>query len=240
MYLSIIIPAHNEEKRIGRTLEQYLKAFNKNTEFWVILNACADNTLAVVKEKQSQYSNLKYLDIKEAINKGGAIKEGFKVTQGENIGFVDADLATTPEEYKKLVHNLKRYDGVIASRYAPGAEAKRTLMRRFVSRGFRLISKILFHLPYYDTQCGAKIFKREVIEKILPEMKINNMMFDVELLVLARKYNFKIKEVPTKWQEVESSALLGSPFKLIKNSLIFFKTLIQLKLRIKNVKKKSI
>ncbi|MDZ7798480.1 MAG: glycosyltransferase [Patescibacteria group bacterium] len=240
MYLSIIIPAHNEEKRIGRTLEQYLKAFDKNTEFWVILNACHDNTLAVVKEKQNKYSNLRYLDIKEPINKGGAIREGFKAAQGQYIGFVDADMATSPYEYKKLVNNLKDYDGVMASRYAPGAQAKRTLTRRFVSRGFRLISKLLFHLPYFDTQCGAKIYKRELIKKILPEMKINNMMFDIELLVLARKYGFKIKEVPTKWQEIESSALLGSPFKLIKNSLLFFKTLIKLKIRLKNGKKKNI
>lgn len=236
MRLSLIIPAHNEEKRIGDTLEHYLSFFAKDTEVIVVLNACHDQTLAVVCEKKKKFANLSYIDIKEAIGKGGAIREGFKVgvekiRQGGVIGFVDADSATSPSEYQKLVDNLGEYDGIIASRYLAGARAERTFFRNFVGHTFHLIQKIIFNLPYRDTQCGAKLFKKEAVKKILPEMRINNMIFDIEILALMRKYGFKIKEAPTVWREIGSSSLLGSPWKLIKNSLNMLFTLIKLRLK---------
>lgn len=231
MRLSLIIPAHNEEKRIGATLENYLRFFSKETEIIVVLNACSDQTLAVVKEKQKKFSHLEYIDIAEAIGKGGAVREGFKKADGDLIGFVDADEATTAEEYQKIIDVLNSCEGAIASRYIAGAKAKRTLLRNIVGYGFHIIEKILFNLPYRDTQCGAKVFKKEAIKKILPELKINNMIFDVEILVLMKKYGFKIKEVPTVWQEKDRSALLGSPLKLFKNSFSMLFSLINLRFR---------
>jgi len=231
MLLSIIIPAHNEEERIGKTLEAYLNFFN-NAEFIVVLNGCRDNTLKVVKDWQKKFPQLNYLNIKEAIGKGGALKEGFKAAKGNLIGFVDADMATSPKEYKKLIDNIEGVDGVIASRYLKGSVAKRSNFRKIISFGLYLVVKILFHLPYRDTQCGAKVFRRKVIKKILPEMKLNNMMIDVEMLVLARKYKFKIKEIPTVWLEKGKSDFLGSPFKVLKNSIILFFSLIKLRMRI--------
>ena len=232
MQLSIVIPAHNEEKRIGDTLDGYARFYSKQTEIIVVLNACHDNTLGVVREKQSKHSFIKYIDIAEAIGKGGAIREGFKIAEGEIIGFVDADMATSPEEFEKLIAAVKNNDGAIASRYAPGASIKRTWGRKIISIGFRITQKMLFNLPYYDTQCGAKVFKKEVIKKILPKMKINNMIIDVEILSLAKKYGYKIEEVPTIWEEKDSSSFLGSPYKIFKNSIILFFNLIKLRIRI--------
>jgi len=231
MRLSLIIPAHNEEKRIGSTLDNYLSFFPKDTEIIIVLNACSDLTLAVVKEKQKKFSHLKYIDIAAAIGKGGAVREGFKKASGELIGFVDADGATTAEEYQKLINSMADFDGVIASRYLAGAQAKRSPLRNFIGYSFHFIQKILFNLPYRDTQCGAKVFKNIFVKRILPELKVNNMVFDIEILALAKRYGYRLREVPTVWQEKDSSALLGSPFKLIRNSFNMLFSLIKLRLR---------
>ena len=234
MKFSLIIPAHNEESRIGKTLKDYLDYFAKETEVIVVLNACQDETLAVVKEKQKKFPNIRIIDIKEAIGKGGAVRAGFRQAGGDLIGFVDADGATSPEEYNKLIQSMAAgADGAIASRYIAGAKAKRTHLRNIIGLTFHFLQKILFWLPYRDTQCGAKVFRKELIKRILPELKVNNMVFDIEILVWLKKYGYKIKEVPTVWEEKESSALLGSPLKLFRNSLNMLITLIKLRLRFK-------
>src|SRR3989344_4067768 len=98
MKYSIIIPAYNEEKRIGVTLDDYCSYFSKfpkgEVEIIVVLNGCVDNTLMVVKEYAKKYAVLRYVDIKEAIRKGGAVIEGFKIAKGDLIGYADADGAT--------------------------------------------------------------------------------------------------------------------------------------------------
>ncbi|MFA5070024.1 MAG: dolichyl-phosphate beta-glucosyltransferase [Patescibacteria group bacterium] len=234
MKLSLIIPAHNEESRIGQTLKEYLKFFDKDTEIIVVLNACQDRTLAVVEDIARHSPNLIYTDIKEAIGKGGAVREGFRQASGDLIGFVDADGATSPEEFDKLIQAVADgADGAIASRYIAGARAKRTFLRNIIGLTFHFIQKALFWLPYRDTQCGAKVFRKELIKRIRPELKVKNMVFDIEILARAKKYGYKIKEVPTVWEEKESSALLGSPLKLFRNSFNMFITLIKLRFRFK-------
>ena len=110
--ISIIIPAHNEEKRIGRILKKYSKFFREKKEFFVIivvLNACKDNTLGVVKEFQKKFKEIKFLEFEQA-GKGFAIIEGFKEAlrkDFELIGFVDADMATPPEAFYALIENIK-------------------------------------------------------------------------------------------------------------------------------------
>ena len=110
MKLSIIIPAYNEQSRIGRTLSQYLRFYDEiyrdNFELIVVLNGCRDNTLDVVKDFTLKYPQLKFVDIKEAIGKGGAVIEGFKLAQGDLIGFTDADNATIAPEFYKLIKNI--------------------------------------------------------------------------------------------------------------------------------------
>src|SRR3989338_8373541 len=107
MKLSIVIPAYNEEKRIGKTLDQYLTYFTKNYkkdyELIVVLNGCRDNTRGVVEEF-TRYPQLRILEFKEG-NKGRSVLEGFKTAHGDYIGFTDADESTSPEEYHKLVLN---------------------------------------------------------------------------------------------------------------------------------------
>ncbi|HZX11897.1 MAG TPA: dolichyl-phosphate beta-glucosyltransferase [Candidatus Nanoarchaeia archaeon] len=212
MELSIVIPAYNEEKRIGRTLQEYLFYFSKkykdDVEVIVVLNGCRDNTMSVV-ERFKRYKQLRILEFKEGIGKGGAVIEGWKVARGNNIGFVDADNSTTAEEFDRIFRSIGYADAVIASRYMKGAvvEPKQPLSRRVASRGFNLLIRFLFGLKLADSQCGAKIFTKKVIEKILPKMGITRWAFDIDLLYQLKRQGFTWKEVPTVWKDTEGSKL---------------------------------
>ncbi len=211
--ISIIIPAHNEEQRIDKTLEEYELYFKERVkkkeidkfEIIVVANACKDNTVGVVKKAEKNFKEIKHLDFTQG-GKGFAVLEGFKKAlngKSEIIGFVDADMATSPEAFFELYKNLGKSDGIIASRYLAGAvvEPKPTFQRIVASRVFNFLIRALLFLNYRDTQCGAKLFKRSVVEKIIPEMKITKWAFDVNLLYLCKRYGFKIKELPTTWSD---------------------------------------
>tara|TARA_Y100000034_G_scaffold35323_1_gene43317 strand:- start:396 stop:1097 length:702 start_codon:yes stop_codon:yes gene_type:complete len=206
--LSIIIPAYNEENRIETTLRKYAEFF-KGEEIYVIINGCKDNTLGVVERVVKDYTNIKYANFEEAIGKGGAVIEGFKLVKGDLKGFVDADLCTSPEAFKELVDNIENYDGIVASRYVKGARilTPQPLLRRISSRIFNLMIKLLFFMNYKDTQCGAKVFRKEAIIVVRNLMKEKKWAFDVELLYLMKKNNFKVKEYPTIWRESGDSRL---------------------------------
>ena len=236
MKLIIIIPAHNEETRIAKTLEEYGKYFQElkkgkklDCEILVILNACKDNTLEVVRKAEKRHKIIKHLDFIEG-GKGFAVKEGFKEAlkgKAELIGFVDADMATRSEHFYELVKNIGEYDGAIASRYIKGSilTPKQGFSRRIAGFAFHMVVRALFFMPYRDTQCGCKLFKREVITKVLEQMSISGWAFDVDLLYTARKNGFKIKEIPTVWQDQAESKL-----NLKKASIQMFFAVVQLRL----------
>jgi glycosyltransferase involved in cell wall biosynthesis len=215
MKISIIIPTHNEEKRIGKTLESYARFFNKNLkqnyEILVILNGCKDNTLKIVKEIAKKYRAIKFKDYEES-GKGFAIMQGFKDAlrhKTELIGFVDADMATSPEAFYDLVRNIGNYDGIIASRYVRGAivRPKQPIQRVIASRVFNFLVRVLFLINYRDTQCGAKVFRKELLEKIMPIITTTNWAIDVDILYKSAKLGLRIKEYPTVWRDIGHSTL---------------------------------
>ena len=239
----IIIPAYNEEKRIEKTVRDYAEYFKEKAEILIVLNGCRDKTGEVVRDLKKNLSNIEYLEFSEAIGNGRAVQEGFrhilkndssfKIQVSSLIGFVDADEATSPEEYERLGDLIGEADGVIGSRFLKGAQISgRSFLRNIAGYKFHLIVKILFNLPYKDTQCGVKIFKTAALKKILPELKVSNMAFDVEMLAIAHKRELKIKEIPTIWNGQPESGALGSPISLIKNGWKMFWTLVELKMRI--------
>lgn len=220
MKISIIIPAYNEEARIERTIRAYHQFFsekqqshNLTFELVIVLNGCKDNTLNVVEKVRDDLgSSIIIINLLQA-GKGLAIKTGFAdalTRDNDLIGFVDADMATSPEEFYKLVTKISDVDGVIASRYMPGAHItpERPTYKRW---GSRLIYEpyvwLLFGLSYYDYQCGAKLFTRKVMECITPQLTVTQWAFDVELLYLCKKNDFIIKEVPTTWHDQTDSKL---------------------------------
>lgn len=217
--ISIVIPAYNEEKRIGETLEGYGEFFEQKRkkneisdfEIIIVINNTQDKTEEVVKKFSKKYKEIKYLNFKEG-GKGFAIIEGFKEAlknkKSRLIGFVDADLSTPPEAFYNLIKKIGEYDGIIANRWDKRSiiTAKQSLLRRFVSRGYNLIVKILFLFNYPDTQCGAKIFKREILERNINKLVTSNWGFDVALLFcLKREEHAKIKSIPTTWNDKKES-----------------------------------
>ena len=211
MRLSIVIPAHNEEKRIGSMLEAYLPFFtsryHQDVEFLVVVNGSTDKTDEVVAGYAARFPGVRLIVESGRIGKGGAVMLGFRQAQGDFIGFVDADGATPPEAFLALMDNIGEAGGIIASRWAKGSQVspQQPFDRRVASRIFNMMTRTLFGLRLTDTQCGAKLMRREAIQAILPHLGITQWAFDVDLLFQLQRGGFKIKEIPTTWHDVEGS-----------------------------------
>ena len=230
--LLILIPAYNEEARIEPVLRDYAQFFQTHYSgkfrLFVVLNGCTDNTLGVVQKVAAEFPEVRALEFRSAIGKGGALIEGLRLASlGDLIGYVDADGATPPHAFLDLVKKINGADCVIGSRWLPGAVShqSQTNNRRFASRVFHFIVQLLFWLNIRDTQCGAKVMKREVIEKIHPRLQIADMAFDINLLVSIKRAGFRILEVPTEWTDKA-----GSKVALARSSLTMLLSVIRIRL----------
>lgn len=231
--MNIIIPAFNEEHRIGPTLKKYASFFGSRAELVVVLNGCTDDTLMVVQETQKKYPSIKIINIAEPIGKGAAIVRGWQESSADVVGFVDADGATSPEEFQKLITALAGRDGAIASRFLKKARViqRQSFVRTLMSHSFIVVTKILFHLPYRDTQCGAKLFRRKVLAPVLPTLRETGMLFDVALLIALHRAGADIMEIPTTWIDQPGSASLGSHTQFFREGFRMLCGLLQLRFR---------
>ncbi len=224
--VSIIIPAYNEEKRIGKTLKSYTEYFDKqykeNYEIIVIPNNCTDKTEEVVAQ-----FNVRTHTIPNINDKGMAVRAGFRVADTDLIGFVDADGSTPPEAFDDLIKNINNYDGIIASRWMQGAQVspKQPLTRRIASRTFNLLVRTFFGLKLHDSQCGAKLFTKKCAKETIEKLDITRWAFDVDFLFKAKKLGFKITEIPTVWADDPNSVL-----NVKKASIEMFLALLRLRL----------
>ena len=230
--LLLLIPAYNEERRIEPVLRDYAQFLGKNYSgkfrIVVVLNGCTDNTLGVVQGVAAEFPAILALEFKEPIGKGGALIEGLKLASfGDLIGYVDADGATPPRALLELVRHIGNADCVIGSRWLPDAiiHQSQTGNRQFASRVFHKIVQWLFWLNIHDTQCGAKVMKREAVEKIHSNLCIADMAFDINLLVALKRAGYHIREVPTEWTDKT-----GSKVHLFRSSLTMFLSVLRIRL----------
>jgi glycosyltransferase involved in cell wall biosynthesis len=230
--LLILIPAHNEERRIEPVLRDYARFFQKNYrgkfQIVVLLNGCTDNTLAVVQRVAAEFPAVSALEFKEPIGKGGALIEGLKLAMhADLIGYVDADGATPPHAFFELLKHIGEADCVIGSRWLPGAviHQSQASHRKLASRAFHLVVQLLFWMNIHDTQCGAKVIRREAVEKIHSYLRIADMAFDINLLVALKRAGFRILEVPTEWTDQA-----GSKVVLFHSSLVMFLSTVRIRL----------
>lgn len=229
MRFSLVIPAHNEAQRIEPTLGAFWAAFGRDAELVVVVNGSTDRTAEIARDFARAHRGVRVIEITKAVGKGGAVKAGFAAAHGEYVGFVDADLATTPEEFRKLIAAAEAADGALASRWAPGARViGRTVIRSAVSRLFAALVRLLFGLPFSDTQCGAKVFHRRFLPGYLAQTAVNDMAFDVELLLLLTRAGARITEVPTVWVAQPGSSALGSPIGFVQHGLRMLRSLYRL------------
>lgn len=232
--LLILIPAYNEERRIEPVLRDYATFFQKSYsgkfQIVVVLNGCTDNTLGVVQKVAAEFPVIRADEFKQPIGKGGALIEGLKLaSQGELIGYVDADGATPPQSLFELTRHIGEADCVVGSRWLPDSVLHReqTKLRRIFSRGFHSIVEVLFLMRIKDTQCPCKLLRREVVEKIHPTLCIADLAFDVNLLVSVKRAGFKILEVPIEWTDVGGSKVTSS---LFRSSLAMFLSVLRVRL----------
>jgi glycosyltransferase involved in cell wall biosynthesis len=211
LHLDIVIPAHNEEHRIDRTLRAYraqCRRPNTSYAFRVALDRCTDATEQVVRQHARDDDRVVPLRFPK-LGKGGVLIETFRQCEGDVVAFVDADCATPPVELLRLVDTVACSDIAIASRRHPASvlPGRRSVVRRAMSAGFALGVRSLFRLPFQDTQCGAKAMRRDVADRCLPFMSSRDLLFDVDLLVTARKLGFGVTEVPTVWIDQAGSRM---------------------------------
>lgn len=206
-FLSIIIPAFNEEQRLPHTLEQvlaYLQDQAYVSEILVIENASQDNTYQVAKQFAQDHNSvdLPIQVIREPQRgKGNAVKRGIFAASGEYRFMCDADLSMPVTEINRFFPpELEDFDISIASREAPGAvRYNEPAYRHFVGRIFNTLIRVLALPELNDTQCGFKCFKAAVAEDLFHDLDITGWSFDVEILYLAQRRGHRIVEIPIPW-----------------------------------------
>ena len=216
IYLSVIIPSYNEEKRLSNTLTeiaQYLSKQDYNYEIIVVSDGSKDDTAGVVKSLMSSVKNLRVIDNKENHGKGYVTRQGLLEAKGQYRLFTDADNSTSIDQIEKMWSEFKKgSDIVIGSRDVKGAilDPPQPFKRRLMGDAFRLLTQFICGTwGILDSQCGFKCLTSKAVEDIVPRCKINRFAFDPEILVVAKKLGYKIKEIPILWKnDLESKVKL--------------------------------
>lgn len=231
LYLSIVVPAYNEEARLAPSLEKiygYLRAQPYRYELIVVSDGSRDGTARVAQEWKPSDCPLIVIDRKENRGKGYTVREGAASATGRIVLFSDADLSTPIEDTAKLLPYFQEgYDMVIGSRSLKQSEivVRQPFHRQLMGRVFNGLVRFLAVPGIADTQCGFKAFSRKAIEEIFPRCLVDGFSFDVEMLFLARKLGLRVKEVPIRWVDSPSSTV--SP---IRDSLRMLKEIFQVRL----------
>jgi dolichyl-phosphate beta-glucosyltransferase len=204
MQLSIIIPSFNEELRLPGSLEliaAYINASGRSTEVLVVDDGSTDRTVEVAGAFSDRIPSLRILKNGENYGKGYSVNYGMTEARGEHVLFTDADLSAPIEEADKLLSALDEYDVAIGSRAMNRKliDVHESRFREFAGIIFNRIVRLVLWLPFVDTQCGFKAFRRERCRIIFEQQRIARFGFDPELLYLARHHGLRSIEIPVRW-----------------------------------------
>lgn len=226
--LSIIIPAYNEENRLGKTLDDiitYLKAKSFRAEVIISDDGSADQTADIALAKL-QPSGVPFTIIRAVSNagKGNAVREGMLKAKGRYRLFTDADLSTPITELDSFLTHLQNgYDIVIGSRALQGSkiEIHQSGMREMMGRIFNYFARCLAFKGIHDSQCGFKCFSADAAKTLFEKQKLLGFSFDVEIVYLAQKLNFKLLEAPVVWNHSAQTRvqLFSDPFYMFMDLL---------------------
>lgn len=202
IFLSIVIPAYNEESRLPGTLEQVFRFLEKQSftsEVIVVENGSTDRTFEVAREFAKRHEKIRVLRTERG--KGAAVKRGMLEAQGDYRFMCDADLSMPVEEISKFIPPaLTDLDIAIASREAKGSvRYNEPRYRHFGGRGINYIIQVLALPGLNDTQCGFKCFRAGVVQDIFDKQTLRGWSFDIELLFIARRRGYRVREIPIEW-----------------------------------------
>ncbi len=235
MKLSIVVPLYNEEKRIKNTFPQikdHLQNLSNKLDLDIELIFVNDGSKDSTKKILEELGIKDFLTYEKNRGKGFALKCGFDKADGDYILFMDADISTPLKHIEEFLEQIKDDKTVlIGSRKMKGAKVKKhqPWLRENLGKGFTLLSNILLVWGISDFTCGFKMFPKQAGKKIFSKVTIERWGFDSEVLFLAKKYKFTIKEIPVEWENEENSKVdlkkdiiksLGEIFKIRTNSFL--------------------
>lgn len=221
---SLIVPAYNEEERIGSFLQELKLHLPLN---WEVILVCDGNDKTADIARSIDYP-IKILEFNKRLGKGGAILEGFRIAQGDVIGYTDADGAILPEDIFRVFHSITGPNMVaIGSRWVKGAkvEKRQPLARIILGRLYHYFTFAFLGIRHKDTQCGIKALSHDVVKKLFNKVTLNNLSFDTALLYHCKKIDVSITEVPITWRNVE-----GSKVNTVRTSIVMLLSIIGIRL----------
>ncbi len=209
--ISVVLPCYNEEKTIHQNIRRiaaYLSRRFANFEIIAVNDGSVDNTIRELNKMPAKLP-IKVINNPKNQGKGGVVRDGILASQYDVVMFLDADLGIPIEELEKFVAEIKNgYDIAIASRFVPGLKIKRPVLwyRKIMERVFRIMRMVIINQwTVKDTQCGFKVFKREAAINIFSRMTVKRFAFDAEVVYIAKKFHYKIKELPISLQNPPNS-----------------------------------
>lgn len=226
----LVIPVYNEAHILSdsiRKLHAYMRAeIPYDWNVVIANNASTDNTLQVAQGLASQFKHVTARDIAFK-GRGNALKSVWSTVDADVYAYCDADLSTDITYTKELFeHVLSGCDIVTGSRYQKSSQTYRSLKRLVLSKGYLALLRIFFGTKIQDFQCGFKAVNKKVIQEILPSVKDREWFFDTEMLLLAHRAGYTIKEIPVRWQESDTSTV-----NLARTSIDYLRQLCTMKFR---------
>ncbi|KPK46797.1 MAG: glycosyl transferase [Dehalococcoidia bacterium SM23_28_2] len=204
--VDVVIPVYNEEHVLAQSVDTLRRFLSEGfAHQWRILiadNASTDNTLAVAQGLAEKHADVASLHIPQK-GRGRALKASWLGSAADVVSYMDVDLSTELEAFPPLIEAIasEGYEVSFGSRLSPASDTHRSLKRQFISRGYNLMIKALFFTRFSDAQCGFKAVSRRAVQELVPLIENNEWFFDTELLILAEKSGYPVKEIPVRWLE---------------------------------------
>ena len=232
-HLSVVIPAYNEQDRIVRTLKNtiaYLGEQSYASEIIVVSDGSSDNTAKVIQKfKAPAHVLMRSLEYRPNRGKGYAVRYGMLRAKGRVAMFMDADYAVPMDHCQQGLELIAGGNDIaIGSRAVSGARIgeRQNIARQTAARIYTVIQNLYLGIHYPDTQCGFKFFTREAARKLFGEQKLNSVIFDPEILWLAKKAGYRVGQFPVNWRHVADSRI---QYDNIQKSLFVFQELFRIK-----------
>lgn len=211
--ISLVIPAHNEESRLENTVEkanEELQYFSEgNFEIIIVEDGCSDDTAQIAEELEQEKDNVVHLHFSKRKGRGKALEEAFRISEGEILAFMDADLSTNPMYLKDLIKEIveENYQIVTGSRLIESSKVERSNTRNIASHSYNKFLSFLFNSDIPDTQCGFKAFERSVVLSLLDKIRSKHWFWTTELHIRAYENSYRVKEIPIEWIEKGDSSV---------------------------------
>lgn len=198
--ISIVLPVSNEVEVLRESVEKIL-AYTARENFEIIIaeDGSTDGTDVLASKLAKENKSITHIHQKYQLGRGQALKNAFKKCKGKTLMYMDIDLSTDPASIKVAIEKIKDFDIVVGSRLLKGSRVQRSYQRAFLTLAYNWLVRVLLRSKIKDYQCGFKAFRRDVVMKLIDDVKAKHWAWDTELLVKAQRQGFRICEIPVTW-----------------------------------------